>query len=100
MPKILIEKERLRKLAEEGIGLYSDAQKEDASVEDISDRLITFASNFQHFFAGHNGLPLIEESLALSENPPKLRPELITGILRAGHKMTFPAQARRERLSP
>ena len=34
-------------------------------------------------------LPSIEESIYLAENPPPMKPELIAGILRVGHKMSF-----------
>jgi hypothetical protein len=39
-------------------------------------------------------LPAIESSLDLSANPPELRPVLIDGILRKGHKMSLSAPSK------
>lgn len=39
-------------------------------------------------------LPAIESSLDLSANPPELRPVLIEGILRKGHKMSLSAPSK------
>ena len=72
-----------------GLAIHGDALDDETEAYTLFDRAARFTDELREKTAGCNDLPAIESSVDLLENLPALKPALIDGVLRKGHKMSL-----------
>ena len=92
--RILLEYVARRRLIDFNLLMQEQARNLETPTYELYVKHSTFAAELQDSIAEHGGLPPIEDSMCLSEDPPEMNAELIKGILRIGHKMSLNAPSK------